>query len=232
MNRLLFLITALLLMVSGASAAQKERKFTFATPQFSELRVQDNVNVIYKISNDSIAHISYTADEDFADAFIFTNSGGSLKVQVTTEDVGKTDLPTLYISSNKLDKVANYSDYNVTIEQTGTVDRFEASLIGNGMINVNLIKANKVDARTTAGRGQIILQGECKTANFRVTGSGTINATGLAIDCLNCKILGAGAIYCPKLQTLDVKGLGSTKIYYPGNPKIKHSGGGKLIPGK
>lgn len=229
MHRLLFLIASFLVILTSASAAPKEKHFAFSTPQFKELRVQDNVNVIYKVSTDSIARVSYTAPEDFADSFIFTNSGGTLKIQVTTEDVGKTDLPTLYITSNHLERVHNYSDFNITIENTGTVPAFEATLIGNGMINVNLVKADKIDARTTAGRGQIILQGECRKANFRITGSGTINAAGLAIDDLDCKILGAGSIYCPTLKTLTVKGLGSTKIYYPGNPKIKHSGGGKLI---
>ncbi len=211
-------------------SAQKHIEYSIDIPQFSTLKVQDNVNVIYKTSPDSLARITFTAPQEFEDAFIFTSTPGTLKIQVTTEDVGKTDLPTLHVSSNMLSKVDNYSDFNVTVEDTGHVKKFEASLIGNGMINLNLVKADKISAKTTAGRGSIIIQGVCNSALFRVTGSGIINAENLTVENLECKYFGSGAIYCPASKKLVTKGVGSTKIYYRGNPILKHSGGGKLFP--
>lgn len=226
----LLVMTLVITGFFNAAAADKIETYSFPTKQFTSLRIQDNVNVFYNTSPDSIAKITYNAPKDFEDAFIFTNNDGTLTIQVTTEDVGKTDLPTIHVYSNRLEKVANYSDFNVTVEHTGDVKNFEASLIGNGMINLNLIKADHVEAKSTAGRGTIIMQGECQDAIFRITGTGTINAENLFAKRLVCKIFGGGAIYCPNLESLVVKGLGSTRVLYPGNPVIKHRGGGKLIP--
>lgn len=219
----------LILASSPLHANRPHKDYSFSVRQFTTLRVQDNVNVIYSTSPDSISVIKYSAPEEFEDAFIFTQEGDVLKIQVTTEDVGKTDLPTIHVSSNKLNKIENYSDFNVTVEETGRVEKFVASLIGNGIITINLVKAKTVEAKSTAGRGTIILQGECDKAFFRITGSGSINAENLYTDNLECKIFGGGSIFCPILKNLYVKGVGSTKIFYRGEPAIKHSGGGRLF---
>ena len=49
-------------------------------------------------------------------------------------------------------------------------------------------------------------------------------------EIVNCKIIGSGSIGCWCLSKLDVRGIGSTKIYYKGTPEIKKVGGGKLFP--
>lgn len=225
----------LLIIITAAPAyfytvAQNRPSSNFEFPQFSTLRVQDNVNVVYHTSPDSLARVSYSGAEEFGNAFIFTHSGNTLKVQVTTEDVGKTDLPTIHIYSRLLEKIENFSNFNVTIENTGASGTFDAAIIGNGTINVLRIDVAHINAKITAGRGTINLQGKCRDATFKLTGAGTINAENLAMENLTCKIFGGGAIYCPDLKNLTVRGIGSTKIHYPGKPRIKHSGGGKLIP--
>ena len=65
---------------------------------------------------------------------------------------------------------------------------------------------------------------------LKMVGTGTINADGLKTELVNCKIMGSGTIGCWPLSRLDVRGIGSTKIYYKGAPEIKKVGGGKLFP--
>lgn len=204
-------------------------EYSFNVGQFTALKVMDNVNVVYHCNPDSTARVFYHAEPDFADAFIFTNSGGTLKIQVTTEDVDKPGLPTIYVYSDYLSKVDNYSDYNVLVENPTPCPDFQAVVVGNGSISVNGLKATTVNARITAGMGSITLGGTCTDAKFRMTGTGTIQADRLKTENAICKILGSGSIGVNASKTLQVKGLGSTKIYYKGNPAIKHSGGGKLI---
>lgn len=206
------------------------QEYSFKVGNFNELSIQNNVNVVYTHCKDTIGHVTYKSIPDFEDAFIFTNNKGSLKIQVQTDDLGKTDLPTIYVSSNNLDKIENYSDYNVRIESNIKSDTFTASLIGNGSIVIGDLDATNVCARITAGMGTIIISGECTNADFRLTGTGTIQANMLKATNVNCRILGGGSISTYPLRTLSVKGIGSTRIHYRGNPVIKHRGGGKLIP--
>lgn len=224
-----------LMIVSAAEASPMEddsnlRDYHFEVGNFVNLSIQNNVNVVYTHCNDTIGHVRYKSEPDFEDAFIFSNNKGSLKIQVQTDDVGKPGLPTIYVSSNHLEKIDNYSDYNVRVESNVKADIFSCSLIGNGSITVSDIDATNVNAKITAGMGTIILSGECTNADFKLTGTGTIQANMLKASNVSCKILGGGAISTYPLRTLEVKGIGSTKIYYRGNPVIKRRGGGKLIP--
>lgn len=206
------------------------QEYTFKAGNFDHLSVQNNVNVIYTHSNDTIGYIRYKSTPDFEDAFIFTNNKGHLKIQVQTDDLGKPGLPTLYISSNNLERVENYSDFNLRIESNIKAEDFSASLVGNGSIVISDIDATTVSLKITAGMGTIIASGECTNADFKLTGAGTIQANLLKADNVKCNFFGGGSISTYPVKTLQTKGVGSTRIHYRGEPTIKRIGGGKLIP--
>ena len=63
-----------------------------------------------------------------------------------------------------------------------------------------------------------------------MAGTGTIQADMLKATDVTCQYVGGGSISTYPLNNLTAKGIGSTRIHYRGNPKIKHRGGGKLIP--
>lgn len=236
MKRFLFIPLLILLLPSSPLLAQilsdrpsDIKEYTFDMRQFSTLCVQDNVNVVYNCSNDSVAKVTYKSLPEFENAFFFTNERGTLKVQVNSEDMDKPGLPTLYISSAHLVKIENYSDGIVNIESVANCDSFTASLVGNGLISVNNIIARSVKGAITTGMGKIILSGRCDDAMLKMTGAGTIKADRLKSINTTCKIFGGGQIYSFTTGHLTTKGIGSTKIYYRGHPEISKKGGGKLI---
>lgn len=235
------LTIALTAIGAGATYAEAEihpaderetafQEYRFEVGNFYDLNIQNNVNVVYTHCNDTIGHVSYKSTPEFEDAFIFTNNKGALKVQVQTDVLGKPGLPTLYVSSNNLEKVENYSDYNVRVESNIKADTFSVSLIGNGSIVVGDVDAHNVTAKITAGMGTIILSGDCTNSEFKLTGTGTIQADMLKSRNVTCRFLGGGTISTYPLVNLNVRGVGTTRIFYRGQPKIKKIGGGKLIP--
>lgn len=222
-------LTALSLSPFGISA-QENHEYTTSVGQFTALQLQDNINVVYRCVADTTGTVAWTStNPDFDNAFIFTNSGGTLKIQINTEDIDKPGLPIVYIYSDFLNKVLNYSDSDIAVESIAPCPKIEFSQIGNGHILAKGIKATEVYAKVTAGMGNISLAGDCGEATFRMMGTGTIQADGLRADNVRCKILGGGTIGCWPVKTLTVRGIGSTKIYYKGNPEISHKGGGKLF---
>ena len=227
-----YLLAALLAAFSftGVFAQDDDiNEYIFDVGQFTTLKVTDNVNVIYRCNPDSTGKVTYHAAPDFADAFIFTKSGDTLRVQVTTDDVGKPGLPTIRVYSDYLNKVENQSDFKIKVEHPAPCPEFTAAVVGNGSISVEGIKSTKVTAKVTAGMGNIFLTGTCADVKFRITGTGAIHADQLASQTAICKILGGGSIGVNASKLLKISGIGSTKIFYLGNPIIKHSGGGKLI---
>ncbi|MBD5312491.1 MAG: DUF2807 domain-containing protein [Muribaculaceae bacterium] len=227
LKALLFLVVSL--TVFGTAQAQKLNDYRLEVGQFDKLKVTDNVNVIYRCMPDSAGYIAYRSTEQFSDAFIFTLNKGTLRIQVSTEDVGAPDLPVVYVYSDFLTEVENSSDFKLTIFSPAPCPEFKAIQVGNGSIVVDDIRATKVTAALATGNGTLNLSGSCEQAVYRMVGVGMIEADMLRANSVSCKILGNGTIGCWPLQRLDVKGIGSTKIYYKGDPTVKKAGGGKLF---
>lgn len=225
-----FLITAFMAFSAFAALAQEAETYSVEVGQFDKLKVSDNVNVVYRCLSDSTGMVQFKGAKQFADAFILTPKDGTLKIQVSTEDVGHPDLPVLYVYSDFLTSAENASNFNLTIEDPAPCAEFKATQVGNGTLTVEGLKTNRLNAAINTGNGSVNLSGAAQEANFKMVGTGIISADRLEAVNVKCTILGSGSIGCWPLETLSVKGLGSTKIYYKGDPKIKKSGGGKLFP--
>lgn len=225
--RTLLLLIAMLASIATATA--QTQSYRLKVGPFDRLKITDNVNVVYHCAPDSAGYVTWHGDKEFADAFIFTNNKGQLRVQVSTDDVDMPGLPTLHIYSDFLTEVENFSDFNTTVNAPAPSPQFKAIQIGNGTITVNDLRATKVTAAITTGNGTVTLSGTCQEATLRMVGTGVIAADRLRAGTVNCRILGSGTIGCSPSATLNVKGIGSTKIYYTGNPTVKKSGGGKLF---
>lgn len=228
MRRIISILS--LIFATSLSIFAETHTYRLEVGQFDKLRVFDNVNVVYKNVPDSTGMAVFEANEEFGNAFIFSNSKGALTVQVNTEDLGKPGLPTLTLYSDFLTEVENSSSFTTTLHMDVSVPAFTAKQIGNGSIIINNIKATDVDASIATGSGTISVNGTCTNAKLVMLGTGVIQADALEAKKVNCKILGSGTIGCFATETLNVRGIGSTKIYYKGNPEIKKVGGGKLFP--
>lgn len=228
MRKQLLMFIAFMAVV--AAKAQIVENYKVEVGQFDKVKVVDNVNVVYRNLPDSTGYVQYVGAKEFADAFILTPKEGTLKIQVSTDDVGNPELPTLYIYSDFLTSVENSSTFTLKVENPAPCAEFSAKEVGNGKIIVENLKANVVRATIATGNGTVNIAGECKDAILKMVGTGVISADRLEAVKVQCKILGGGTIGCYPLDQLDVKGIGSTKIYYKGEPHIKKSGGGKLFP--
>ena len=197
--------------------------------QFDRLVVNDSINVIYRSLPDSTGIVAFRADKSFADAIIYNINDGQLKVNVSTEFVGRQGLPTVYIYSDFLTSVSNSGSGKVKIENPAPNPKFKANLMGNGAIEVSGLHSTDVQGKITTGNGLITLSGRCQTLNLQLIGTGTIQADCLEADVVKIKSMGGGSIGCWPVSSLNANCLGTTKIYYKGDPVIKKKGGGKLL---
>lgn len=228
MKKVILLVMAL--MTIGLGATAQIHSYQLNVGMFDKLNICDNVNVEYRCVPDSAGYIAFEGAEEFADAFIFSNSKGKLKVQVNTEDVNNPNLPVLRIYSHVLSEVENSGLFTTTVKGKIAIPVLSIKQIGNGRIVVEDANCNEVNAVIATGNGTISVKGNCKIANLKMVGAGTIQAEDLVTETVKCNILGTGEIFCDPVQKLETKGLGSTKIYYKGRPEIKKLGGGNILP--
>ncbi|MBO4965500.1 MAG: DUF2807 domain-containing protein [Muribaculaceae bacterium] len=207
----------------------RENDYEVNLGQFDRLEIEDNVNVIYRCVPDSTGYAAWSGEERFADAFIFSNNKGKLRIQVQTDDVDDPALPVLHLYSDFMTQVSTSSALVTRIEEPAPNPSFKATLIGNGTLIVHGINCTKLNATLNTGNGQITLTGTAREAKYKMVGTGTIQADMLEAQRVKCNILGSGSIGCWPVESLSVSGIGSTKIYYRGTPDVSKSGGGKLF---
>lgn len=87
------IVSAILLIASAVSvSAQNYNNYDLNVGEFSELRVLDGINVDYTCDADSAGRAFFDCPSDLASAFIFTNKGGKLTIQLSEENI-KTNNP-------------------------------------------------------------------------------------------------------------------------------------------
>ena len=197
--------------------------------QFQKLKINGNLNVIYKNLPDSSGLVRFSVPDPNEEFFRISTKKDVLKIEPAEEKWGEKDLPVVYAYSDFLTMLESYSDMTVEISSIAPCASLHINQIGNGSINVNNLKCNDITAAITTGNGSITLSGSCVNATFRMVGAGLISADRLSADNVKCRILGTGSIGCWPIDNLNVSGIGSTKIYYKGKPNIKKIGGGKLF---
>ncbi|MDE7410036.1 MAG: DUF2807 domain-containing protein [Muribaculaceae bacterium] len=222
----ILMIAALLIGCLQMNAKQ----FTLPVGQFSKVSVDDNVNVVYVGADGTPSRVTYEGDQKYAKAFIITHKGNKLRIQVETMYVDDPELPTLYVYSDFLENASLSSESTLNLKSVAPGSKLDLSVMGNGSIVADNIKATKVGASIKSGNGTISISGHCETASFNMLGNGTIQADRLEAVTVNCKMLGQGSIGCWPTEELKVRGIGNTKIYYKGTPTIDKKGGGKLFP--
>ena len=206
------------------------KNFTLPVGQFSKVSVDDNVNVVYVGADGSPSRVTYEGDQKYAKAFIITHKGNKLRIQVETMFVDDPELPTLYVYSDFLENASLSAESTLTLQSVAPGSKLDLSVMGNGSIVADKIRATKVGVSIKSGNGTISISGHCQAANFTMLGNGTIQADRLEAVTVYCKMLGQGSIGCWPTEELKVRGIGNTKIYYKGTPKIDKKGGGKLFP--
>lgn len=206
------------------------KEFKLPVGQFSKISVDDNVNVVYVGADGSPSRVTYEGDQKYAKAFIISQKGNKLRIQVETLFVDDPELPVLYLYSDFLENASLSSEATLTLKSVAPGSKLDLSVMGNGSIVAENIHATKIGASIKSGNGTITISGHCQTANFNMLGNGTIQADRLEAVTVNCKMLGQGSIGCWPTVELKVRGIGNTKIYYKGKPDINKKGGGKLFP--
>jgi len=223
MKKLLFSVALAATTVSPLAA----REFLYKVGPFDRLQQLGDINVVYRSVPDSTGMARYVSETDFSDAIEITNSKGHLSIKEVAEH-GLGEVPTIYVYSDYLSQVRNEGNSTVEAFLSASTPTFSARLIGNGRIICEGINAPEVSAAINTGNGNLVLRGKCDVAKFSLTGSGVIQADELDAQEVKCIVLGTGSIGCRADRTLDVRGVGTTKIYYRGNPTVKKVGGAQL----
>lgn len=226
-----YVAVALMMFVSAVALHAQSHHYELRVGDFNEVKILDNVNVIWKCNPDSTGFATFYSPSDYVDAFILSNNGkGTLKVQVSSEALSKGNIPTLCLYSDFLTYVGNYSVSSVKIINPPACALLKITQEGNGKIDAYGVKCTTLEAKLLTGKGTVTVSGECSLAKLSLTGTGEVRADELKAPEVKCSFRGTGSIFCWPEELLQTKGIGTTKIYYKGVPdEIIKKGGGSVL---
>lgn len=219
-NYRLYVVMIFLLMRFSAICQTK------LTSPFNKIRIYSNVNVKFYNSADKVFSISYPFVNNEQDSLLVTIENETLTIS-TNDNSCFSD--TVVINGSKLISVENAYEGTLSIDSIKNVDRFKATLQGNGRIVIQSVQTDELEASIITGNGLIeIKSGHCSKIKGRIIGTGTI----IMMETTSVKTVlsgvGTGTIFCPITNELKITDLGTTKILYKGIPQIKRRGMVKL----
>lgn len=221
----------LVILAAALALAVSARTVTYEVGLFDQISQFGDLNIIYSSNPDSIGLATFECDDavDYTDALELTNNKGKLTIkEVPGHQLGQ--IPVIHVYSGSINHVKSEGKGSVIAYLAAATPTFSVSLTGNGRIVCENINSTDVSASITTGNGTIALRGKCTDASYKLVGTGTIQADGLAAKNVKCTAAGTGTIGCDAALTLDLRALGSTKVYYTGNPEIKKIGNPKIYP--
>ena len=210
-----------MLSIWGVSYGNDDTICIDSIGSFHQIELYGNVDVVCHVSDDTTGIIRFS-NPKYRNLFYITHKEGTLTISVMQEFEGSPDLPKIEVFTDSLSSVENSYDRMLKITGTVTSGSFKAKQQGNGTIMIDSLQSDKVSLSSTAGKGTVeILSGKCCSLSCKITGAGSILAREFEADKVSCRFFGGGKIICSPINTLSVFGIGSTKVYYIGNPKIK-----------
>lgn len=215
------ILVALLVASVSASAEQ----FKIPVGEFSELVLNDKLDVVYSTNPDSVGLVAFETKPAYASYIMTECNKGKLKIQISPDAQEVEDLPTVYVYSTFLSKVENWRNGSVTVKEIKPASKITLSTQGNGRITAAGLDATSVSLKVQSGKGFIKVSGKCRSLEIVNVGTGTVDAYDVAAEEVECRLTGTGSAYCSPLSKLKIRGIGTGKVYYRGNPeKIEKSG--------
>lgn len=215
---------SLLSIAIAGSVAINAEKYRIPVGEFNELVLNDKLNVVYSNNPDSVGFVAFETKPAYAAYIMTENQKSRLKIQLDQEADGITELPTVYVYSSFLSKVENGREGNILIKSVKPTSKITIESQGNGKIEARNLDAVSISLKIKTGKGTIIASGKCKSLECLNIGAGVIEADEIEATDADCRLVGTGTIGCAPTKTLKIKGMGSGKIYYKGNPSIEKSG--------
>ena len=184
-----------------------------------------------KIVQGNSHEVKVTADENLMQAIDIFVKAGRLVIRThpdfNIQKYSRLDIevPAEYLSDIKLTGSGEiYGSYIFDWHN------LKLSITGSG--NMDFETDMKHISASLTGSGEIKLQGKTGDLKISITGSGRIDAKNLEAEDAEVHVTGSGDAFVRVRQNLNIKILGTGRVYYYGEPeflKTKNLGSGEVI---
>ncbi|WP_407404083.1 GIN domain-containing protein [Sodaliphilus sp.] len=208
----LSLVVMTLVMLTSLNAVAQVEDFDINVGDFTQLVVDNNIDVVYKPSTTLAGHVQFKATKKVANNLIFKTSKKKLTIQVAEDMMGKDQTPLLTVYSSTLVFAENNADSTVTVFVPKGVKEFTAVSSRNGDTKLEEVDVEKLTVRIKTGWGDIYASGKCDLLVVRGLGTGDLNVQELEARNADVRYTGRGVVRCDVTNELKLKGAGGANV--------------------
>ncbi len=223
--RYIFILLIALLTLNPLSLKAAEK--TQQVGPFDAISAQGGVKVTYRCEPDS-AGLAVIVNPEGADGVEISVKKGLLTIKNQDESANFANWPEVRVYSAYVTSLSSEKNARIEALLQTTVPEFSATVSGNGLIVAKGVDCTSAKLSLSTGAGKIEASGKTVELSCNLVGTGSIEAADLRAEIVKCRAMGTGSIGCQAIDTLDVTGLGSTRIFYKGNPDVKKTGAARL----
>ena len=230
-----YALAPLLLLCSPALAAPADSR-TVSVGSFDRIRVEGPFEVRVTIGS---PRATIAGEPRVTDGVVVRVDGTTLSVRKGTGGWGEQPRGAggggpivVLLSTPGLAAASVAAGGRMTIARMRAM-RLDVSVSGNGSLALAAADTDQLNA-TLIGGGQMTIGGRAARARLIASGSGTIDATGLAVNDLTVHLDGVGAVKAAARYTAQVtnSGLGTVSIAGTAKCRVDAAAGGPVLCGK
>lgn len=156
---------------------------------------------------------------------------GDRLVLSTRQPIRPTEDVVFTVTAATLDGLEVSGSGSITVDAFRTAD-LTLRVSGSGVIGVTDVDTDRVDVDLT-GSGAVGVTGDAASLDVSVSGSGSFDGEGLAVEDAEVSVSGSGDVVVNATRSLDVSVSGSGNVRYLGDPSLSvdASGSGNVSGG-
>lgn len=201
---------------------------TRTVSEFYRVEVEGSAEVYITVADEMSEEVRVEIDGNLLHYLDLRVSGQTLIVG--TKECISTRSIRVYVTMNKIEKLAVSGSGEISVENTIKSDALALNISGSGEMNLEM-EVNTLKTEVS-GSGGVILAGKAETHNIEIAGSGEVNALELETDETNVEVSGSGdcQVWTTDLLTAEISGSGL--VVYKGEPQVQSniSGSGSIKP--
>jgi len=188
----------------------------FDVEEFNAIDLSLSSAILY-LNQKETQSLRIEAEDNILERLKVNISGKKLKVSRSLGCLRYTEPVKIYVSLPTLTSITINGSAKLIGEDNFISDEMRININGSGELSLNL-DVNSLET-LISGSGKIQLSGRADQHNFKLTGSGELEAYDLTTNKSNVTISGSGKAEVVAIEDLNIKISGSGKVKYMGEPQ-------------
>ena len=190
-----------------------------AVGSFNAISAKNGINLVLENKNDNNVVVEGDGKTSKGIELKLLNGILNISTKKRASDVKGGDTPKVYVPAKGIKRIS--ATGGADIYHSDTIEAETLHLLTSGSSSMILDVCAKEVFLTATGSGDVKLTGNVQVLNVNSAGSCDVDCRQLKAKNVVVVSSGSSDVYVNAEETIDIKAMGASDIYYSGRPEVK-----------